>query len=234
MPFFLWIPWFFKEIHVEFHGNSRDDLPPPLDKPSHKQPKANLANFARSLVERVWSFACDPAVHGGPPEERTPCVRVHLLFSLNQCELLNCSADTIHALTAASTPVAKVERKHFAYPAYHRHTVGIPIHQISPAHASSHRTLLPNLRFKSRCEAILCASQVHGFTFYPKQNASKVAGRWYGLQQKEMAWDRHGRMAAWPLSKSVLCIGSGTNGTNGTSESNGPSTSKYNKSVSAK
>ena len=64
---------------------------------------------------------------------------------------------------------------------------------------------------------------------------SKTHPRWQGgdTGYSKKRWHEIG-MAAWPLSKSVLCIGSGTNGTNGTSESNGPSTSKYNKSVSAK
>ena len=174
-------------------------------------------------------------MHGGPPDERTPCVRVHLLFSLNQSELLSCSADTIHALTAASTRWPKWKENTLHPSAYRRHTVGIPsAYPFTRFHQLMQAPIGPRcLIFVSSRGAKLFFARVKSMA--SRFTQSKTHPRWQGgdTGYSKKRWHEIG-MAAWPLSNSVLCIGSGTNGTNGTSESNGPSTSKYNKSVSAK
>ena len=140
-------------------------------------------------------------------------------------------------------PVAKVERKHFAYPAYHRHTVGIPsAYTFTRFHQLMQAPIGPRcLIFVSSRGAKLFFARVKSMA--SRFTQSKTHPRWQGgdTGYSKKRWHEIG-MAAWPHGHcpsrcSALVqarMANGTNGTNGTSESNGPSTFKYNKSVSAK
>ena len=168
------------------------------------------------------------------------CTGVHLRKGLHVSgELLSCSADTIHALTAASTRWPKWKENTL----HTRHTIGIPsAYTFTRFHQLMQAPIGPRcLIFVSSRGAKLFFARVKSMA--SRFTQSKTHPRWQGgdTGYSKKRWHEIG-MAAWPHGHcpsrcSALVqarMANGTNGTNGTSESNGPSTFKSNKSVSAK
>ena len=141
------------------------------------------------------------------------CTGVHLRKGLHVSgELLSCSADTIHALTAASTRWPKW-KENTLHTRHTRHTIGIPsAYTFTRFHQLMQAPIGPRcLIFVSSRGAKLFFARVKSMA--SRFTQSKTHPRWQGgdTGYSKKRWHEIG-MAAWPLSKSVLCIGSGTNG----------------------